>query len=37
MTKNDVIILCGGAKNIGKNETYKWGKGNGVYIVHALW
>jgi hypothetical protein len=23
MTKNDVIILCGGAKNNGKNETHK--------------
>ena len=23
MTKNEVIILCGGMKNIGKNETYK--------------
>jgi hypothetical protein len=23
MTKNDVVILCGGAKNIGKNETHK--------------
>ena len=24
MTKNDVIILCGGTKYIGRNETYKW-------------
>lgn len=23
VTKNDVIILCGGTKNIGRNETYK--------------
>jgi hypothetical protein len=23
MTKNEIIILCGGMKNIGKNETYK--------------
>jgi len=23
MTKNDVIIPCGGVKNIGKNDTHK--------------
>jgi hypothetical protein len=23
MTKSDVIILCGGAKDIGENETHK--------------
>ena len=23
MTKNDVIIPCGGVKNTGKNETHK--------------
>jgi hypothetical protein len=31
MTKNDLIILCGGAKNIGKNETYK-----GVHCISQL-
>ena len=30
-------MLCGGAKNIQKNETYKWAQSNEVYIVPALW
>ena len=36
MTQNDMIILCGGTKNIGKNETSEGFRHISQFLEHQL-